>query len=96
MPDDKFGPVTSDECLQIPDSCQVFFIDSDEGVSEKLSQLIGKPLIGLDQEWKPTMTKFDRERPGVLQLSDDKVAYLVDMVKLASSKVLDDVLTQIF
>ena len=42
------------------------------------------------------MTKFDSERPGVLQLSDDKVAYLIDMVQLCKSQVLDEVLTQIF
>ena len=42
------------------------------------------------------MTKFDTERPGLLQLSDDKVAYLVDMVSLVESPVLDEVLTLIF
>ena len=42
------------------------------------------------------MTKFDSERPGLLQLSDDKVCYLIDMVALARSAALDEVLTNIF
>ena len=33
LPVDNFGPVSSDECLRIPDSCQVVFIQDEEGVS---------------------------------------------------------------
>ena len=72
------------------------FISTDQEVMEHLSTLIGKPVIGMDQEWKPSMTKFESERPGLLQLSDDKQAYLIDMVALAGSQALNDVLTQIF
>ena len=42
------------------------------------------------------MTKFDAMRPALLQISDEENAFLVDMVALAGSKVLDEVLTEIF
>jgi len=42
------------------------------------------------------MTKFDSMRPALLQLSDDETAYLVDLVALAASPFLDNILTEIF
>jgi len=42
------------------------------------------------------MTKFDIMRPALLQLSDERNAYLIDLVSLANSQVLDQVLTELF
>jgi len=50
----------------------------------------------MDSEWRPTMTKFDIMRPALLQLSDTKTAYLIDLVSLASNTLLDNILTEIF
>ena len=58
-----------------------------------LKSLIGKPMIGMDSEWRPTMTKFDNMRPALLQLSDENTAYLIDLVALSGNQFLDDVLT---
>ena len=42
------------------------------------------------------MTKFDLMRPALLQLSDETDAFLIDLVSLANSQVLDQVLTELF
>ena len=63
---------------------------------QQLRKLIGKPIVGMDSEWRPTMTKFDSMRPALLQLSDETTAYLVDLVALAANPLLDNILTEIF
>ena len=63
---------------------------------QQLRKLIGRPIVGMDSEWRPTMTKFDSMRPALLQLSDENTAYLVDLVALAASPLLDNILTEIF
>ena len=55
-PEDVFGPVT-ENCLALPASVQTQFIDTEEAC-EQLRDLIGKPVIGLDAEWRPNLTKF--------------------------------------
>ena len=42
------------------------------------------------------MTKFDSMRPALLQLSDEHNAFLIDLISLANSPVLDQVLTELF
>ncbi len=50
----------------------------------------------MDSEWRPQMTKFDMMRPALLQLSDANTAFLIDLVALANSQVLDQILTELF
>ena len=51
----------------------------------------------MDSEWRPTMTTFDDTiGPALLQLSDKKTAFLIDLNALSGNKELDDMLTQIF
>ncbi len=56
---------------------------------ELLRSLIGREFVGMDSEWRPQMTKFDVMRPALLQLSDEQNAFLIDLVALANSQVLD-------
>ena len=42
------------------------------------------------------MTKFDVMRPALLQLSDERNSFLIDLISLANSQVLDLVLTELF
>ena len=95
MPVDQFGPVSEGQCLKLPSHVQVKFIGN-QADCQQLRSLIGKPIIGMDSEWRPTMTKFDNMRPALLQLSDENTAYLIDLVALAANHVLDEILTQIF
>jgi len=42
------------------------------------------------------MTKFDPMRPALLQISNDKRAFLIDLVAFANNFVLDKTLSAIF
>ena len=79
----------------MPNDVEVKFISKDEDVS-LLKNLLGKEIIGMDSEWRPTMTKFETMRPALFQISDDTTVYLIDMVALSGNRELDDILTQIF
>jgi hypothetical protein len=74
---------------------QVRFIGRDQDI-EQLKKLIGAPFIGMDCEWRPPMSSFVKARPGLMQLSDQTTAYLIDLVALAESSALDKVLTDVF
>jgi len=58
---------------------------TDEESCSQLSALIGKPVIGLDAEWRPNLTKFIKTRSALLQISCDSDVYLVDLLALEGS-----------
>ena len=84
QPIDRFGPMSDEPCLQLPQNVQVKFIHKVPEVKQ-LQSLIGKEMIGMDSEWRPTMTKFDNMRPALLQLSDENTSYLIDLVALSGN-----------
>ena len=65
LPMDKFGPVADGPALHLPENVSVKFVDDIAGV-KLLQNLIGKEMVGMDSEWRPTMTKFDNMRPALL------------------------------
>jgi hypothetical protein len=70
QPDDKFAPCSvGSDVLHLPKDVAVKFIGQESDVIS-LRQMIGKPFIGMDSEWRPQMTKFENMRPALLQLSD--------------------------
>jgi len=87
-PQDQFGPTSSNQCLRLPAHVKVTFIGTEKDC-EILRSLTGKDMVGMDSEWRPQMTKFDVMRPALLQLSDENNAYLIDLIALANSQVLD-------
>lgn len=46
-------------------------------------------MIGIDSEWRPTLSKFSKTRPAIIQLSDGLKVFIIDMISLAESKILD-------
>lgn len=70
LPVDKFGPVSDTISLCLPATCTIHFICTVPDVA-LLKSLIGKEMVGMDSEWRPTMTKFDNMRPALLQLADE-------------------------
>ena len=54
----------------MPTCVKVSLVHTEEQLS-CLHELIGKPFVGLDSEWRPQMTKFETLRPSLLQLSDE-------------------------
>ncbi|MFO0117506.1 MAG: hypothetical protein ACK521_07800 [bacterium] len=51
--------------MHLPKEVNVRFIGSEHDVAH-LRTLLGKPYIGMDVEWRPTMTKLDLMRPALL------------------------------
>ena len=84
QPVDKFAPCGDGTSLHLPADVTVKFIGT-EADCVHLRTLIGKPFVGMDSEWRPTMTKFDLMRPALLQLSDETTAFLIDLVALANN-----------
>jgi len=65
IPVDQFGPVAEGPSLRLPASVEVKFIGNAQDC-QLLRKLIGRPIVGMDSEWRPTMTKFDSMRPALL------------------------------
>ena len=65
LPIDQFGPVADTPSLKLPADLEVKFIHKVEEI-QLLKTLIGKEYVGMDSEWRPTMTKFDNMRPALL------------------------------
>ena len=76
----------------MPNKVKVNFVGSEDDLGG-LAELIGAEMIGMDSEWRPPISPYDVMRPGLLQLSNDKAAYLIDLVALANNAGLDEVLT---
>ena len=64
QPEDKFAP-TTENAMHLPKEVNVRFIGSEHDVAH-LRTLLGNPYIGMDVEWRPTMTKLDLMRPALL------------------------------
>jgi hypothetical protein len=58
--------------------------------------LLNDEFIGVDSEWRPQLTQYHKTKPSLFQISGAKDAFLIDLVSLQKSKVLDDMLSQIF
>jgi len=70
-------------------------ISTEEDVP-KLEVLLNEPLIGMDSEWRPQLTMLHKTKPSLFQISGETDAFLIDLVALQRSKVLDEMLTEIF
>lgn len=62
----------------------------------KLNALLDEPYIGVDSEWRPSLTKFHKTYPALLQISGAKGVFLVDFVSLRDNVELDNKLTEVF
>jgi len=94
---DAFEPLSEPktEYIHLPDFVNVEWIGTENDVS-KLSQLLQEEFIGVDSEWRPQLTQLHKTKPSLFQISGSKTAFLIDLVSLQKSKVLDDMLTSIF
>jgi hypothetical protein len=55
-----------------------------------LENLESAPYIGVDSEWRMTLSPLDKASPALLQLSSENEVFLVDLVSLKNSQELDD------
>jgi len=95
--EDSFGPISEpkEEYFRMPEETKVVFIGSEEEV--KLAEpLLDMPLIGIDSEWRPALVKFNHTNVALLQIGNTQNVYLIDMVALKESQVLDELLVKVF
>ena len=52
--------------------------------------------IGMGVEWRPTITKRDKNRPALLQIGNKKAAFLIDLIALEKNAVLEKTLSSLF
>ena len=52
--------------------------------------------IAMGTEWRPSITKRVYNRPALLQLSNKKAAFLIDLIALGKNTVLHRTLTSLF
>lgn len=94
VPYDVFGPLTED-CIGLPEDVDVEWI-SRVNQLERLNVLLKEPYIGVDAEWRPSLTRFHDTKPALFQISGEKIVFLIDLISLGDSSDLDKKLQQIF
>ena len=88
---DVFGPQDSERDLSLLPSVKVSFVDCESDI-EKVESLIGCPIVGVDIEWRPVITKFHASRPALLQMSSVDHVVCIDLLSLGASDKLDAIL----
>ena len=83
--EDLFAPFTQN-CLKMAlDLNKIKFIDSEDNL-HFLELLEQGSAIGIDSEWKPSITKFDKNTGvAIMQLSNENYACVVDMKSLQNN-----------
>lgn len=67
--------------------------DEIENMKEKL---MSSSVVGMDMEWKPVFTKFDKSRAALLQIANEEEVFLIDMIALHDKPELDATLSSVF
>jgi hypothetical protein len=84
-----------EDYMQLPEDVTCDWITDEKDV-ERLSILMSEEFIGVDSEWRPQLTQFHKTAPSLLQISGEKNGFLIDLVSLKKSQILDDMLSKIF
>jgi len=74
--------------MQLPEDFKVYMISEERDVPIMLLELLNADVLGIDSEWCT--------RPAVFQISSQHQAFLIDMIALADSKILDFALCILF
>jgi len=95
--EDEYGPVSRpiDKFVVIPNYVKMIWIETEEDI-DKLDLLLDEEYIGIDSEWRPTLTQYHQTGPSLLQMSGKEAIFLIDLMALQICKELNDKLTQIF
>ncbi len=67
-------------------------MDKESQIEEMVQLLKCEPYIGVDTEWRPTLTKFHQVSVSIMQLSGVKNGFIVDLLSLKYSDKLDEAL----
>mmetsp|Transcript_7293 Transcript_7293/g.12318 ORF Transcript_7293/g.12318 Transcript_7293/m.12318 type:complete len:166 (+) Transcript_7293:51-548(+) len=97
--EDSFGPITepTKDLVHLDTNAVNYQFIGQESDIDALSVLIGAKVIGVDAEWRPSFTQFERGfGPAIIQISSYTHAFIVDIFTLKQSEKLDLLLSQIF
>jgi hypothetical protein len=64
QPYDVFGPLSEGNYIKLPDSVKVKMISTEDDV-DLLDELFEEKYIGVDSEWRPSLTKFHNTAPAL-------------------------------
>ncbi len=51
--------------------------------------MLEEKYIGVDSEWRPSITTFHKTKVALFQISGAKVTFLIDFVALGDNELLD-------
>ena len=94
---DFFGPVSTaiESYIVLPDHVKVQMISTVADIP-KLNELLKEPFVGVDSEWRPSLTKFHKTAPALFQISGASTSFLIDFYNLKENLELDAKLSEIF
>ena len=81
--------------MSLPSEVIVKFIGC-EGEVDALLELAESPVIGLDCEWRPNLTKFIKTDTAIMQISNASTVFVIVLIALKNSERLADVLKRVF
>ena len=58
--------------------------------------LESQKIIGIDCEWRPSITKYHQAGVALIQIACKDYVFLIDIIALKDSERLDEILTNIF
>eukprot|EP00742_Colponemidia_sp_Colp-10_P007624 GILJ01008216.1.p1 GENE.GILJ01008216.1~~GILJ01008216.1.p1 ORF type:complete len:811 (+),score=138.75 GILJ01008216.1:45-2477(+) len=93
--DSPAKPAFTDRHLTLPfgmDSVQ--FIDSVSVLESAMVELRSSTMLGMDAEWRPSMSQFQKLRPSILQIANGQRAFILDLIQLEGA--YDAFLTELF
>jgi len=91
---DSFGPRNPEVEAILPfDFSDLKFVGSLDSVKEL--DLRGD-VVGLDCEWRPSLTAFDTTKVSIIQIAFENRIYIVDLLNLNDCQLLDEKLSQMF
>lgn len=80
----------------MPVDVNIQFIEKENDVA-LMEVLVGKKYVGVDSEWRPQIHSWHKTKGlALLQIGSDTDVFLICMVNLRASKVLDKMLSKIF
>ena len=92
--DDIFSPLTED-CIQLDfDHNKIRFIERIEHL-DHLEELSNAEVIGVDSEWYPTSSKFDKNLASILQMASSSSILIIDLLNLKNEEMFIEKLQRV-
>ena len=64
-------------------------------LDQPIHKLRNKFVLGVDCEWRPPITKYDKKGVSIMQVGDKEDILLTDMMSMSSNQILISILKQV-